>query len=248
MYFESSSRREFLARMIVTGSGGPILSIFNLRQAAAQIAFAYESLMMGVLFMAAKIARQAALGQLWLNNSEIITASKNEFDSEIQAFWANDSIIVNRTAGPLHLDTPLQSSDGPLLLGVNFHPWMSIVGYHPSVTLNTHEIASLRAATELFTNAESGWLDQDGTMVIAPFPDTPRLSISQVHVDGFAAIVRKNNLNPNDYRLHYVRYYVMAIRQGGGRVRPQPIIAYAYTRRADADIKEKLNIAYATLQ
>jgi hypothetical protein len=117
----------------------------------------------------------------------------------------------------------------PVYVGVAYHPWAHVSGYHPNRTLNAAEIE---------------WLERVYTeMHVMPFPDTPRRAISSLHEDVFVNILQRANRNPSDYRIHYARYYVIAGTRGS-RVVPRLVMAFAYTLRTAVDIKRELQISY----
>ena len=82
-------------------------------------------------------------------------------------------------------------------------------------------------------------------MLFTPFPDTPRLPITATYEDSFVQIVKRANLNPDDYRLHYARYFVTAGRRGT-QITPRVLLAHAYTLKTAVNIKQELRISYTS--
>jgi hypothetical protein len=187
------------------------------------------------------VVEQRELARDYLDSAQVVRANKSEFSSPTQAEWANDFAIQHPTG-----KYPSFSTRVGARAGIGPHPWMHILPeYNPSVTLNVAEMESLQPTASFFQRQLS--LYRNSVLVMAPFPDTPRLPAEQVHIDGFANIVHRANLNPDDYRLHYVRYYVMSVAGTNRPAKVQPLIAHAYTRRDEIRIKENCHINYSLI-
>jgi hypothetical protein len=240
----SLSRRDLLARTIATGVGGITLSTFPGRPPLAQSLTDPQQVKSGISRWNDTTSSEPSLVKEWLANSEATKATKNEFDSGVHGEWANDWAVVNRSKTYARCSTIFGQLDNPYWMGVVFHPWMHVLGYAPNRTLNTTELATLYESQRFFDRTLNFF--SDGQMVFAPFPDTPRIQISSLHEDSFVRILTRANVNPNDFRLHYARYYVMAGRRGSRTV-PIPLLAHAYTLRSATDIKESLRISYTSV-
>jgi hypothetical protein len=240
----SLSRRELLARTIATGVGGLFLSSFGSRPAPAQSLTLAEDLRKGVVSWNKQVAHQPPLIQDWLGHSEIIRATKNEFaDDSFHGEWANDYAYEHEEKKYVRGGTIFGAESNSWWMGIVYHPWQHIDGYHPFRTLNVVEKAAQYENRTFFERTLSFY--QEGQMTFAPFPDTKRLRLTQVHYDSFYQIVRKANLNPDDYRLHYARYHVMAGRAGGS-IRPRPLIAHAYTLKTAVNVRQELRMTYSS--
>jgi hypothetical protein len=239
----SLSRRDLLTRAIATGVGGITFSTFCGGRTSAQSLTDPQQLRYGIEQWNDALSAQPLLIKNWMATSEFRMASKNEFTSQIDADWANDWVVSNRSNTGARCNTLFGKNDSDLFMGVEFHPWMHIDGYHPNRTLNTVEMAALDENKPFFEQTLNFF--KDGRLFIAPFPDTPRLRITSAHEDTFVRIVRRANQNPDNYHLHYARYYVMAW-WSGSRITPRPILAHAYTLKTAKDIKVELRIAYTT--
>jgi hypothetical protein len=240
----SPSRRKLLTKIVATGVGGAIFSTFDAGEADAQLVGNPADLLQAVSFMNENIAENRTSAQEWLAGSEIIKATKNEFDSPIQAEWASDFSLRNER-GFLKTNARFQSDTEQCQMGVSFHPLMSIIGYRPNLTLNIFEIKSLYTATTAYNN-NIGLYSND-RMVLAPFPDTARLEIQPLYEDTFVRIVLMHNDDPNKYRLYYARFYVMCVATSTGKRKPQPILAHAYGLRNITNIKEDVRISYTLI-
>jgi len=243
MAFLSATRREAIAAIIASGAGllmsscernnpEPLESdgANDLRASARR------------LIELSPDASERKVANDWLAKSAVIAASKLEFadSSETHRFWANDLVLRH----PEGLGLTLTLSAGRIPGGIMFHPWMHVTGYHVAATLNNQEIASISSKAEYFDKTLRFY--QDVGIVYTPFPDTERLAIKDVFLDSFVAVVQRANLNPDDYRLQYARYYVLTGQSGT----PRPLLAHAYTSVTETNItrvKRTCKLTYTTI-
>src|SRR5580658_3557980 len=73
----------------------------------------------------------------WFSRCSVGEANKLEFQQPIHAKYANDFVLQSTT------ELELNFSREAVFLRVHGHPWMSITGYNPNLTLNNSEIAAL---------------------------------------------------------------------------------------------------------
>jgi hypothetical protein len=174
----------------------------------------------------------------WLAQCTLEKTQKQDLGGGLHADYANPFELRSK-AGPLSLTF----SSGPpaLLLADHPQPWMSIVGYSPNVTLNNAEIAALAPTAAFFD--ETLRLYKDKKMVFTPFPDTPRLPVKGEHDDDFKQKATNAKLNPKDYELKYVRYYLTGTVSTSGQNAAQVLMAYAYVRKGS----EHLQISFSPL-
>jgi hypothetical protein len=240
------SRRELLTSSIARGIGGTIFSTFALSQARSQESTEGDNLRAGVGFMSDKVSSNPSAAREWLQSAETIRATKNEFISDLHGYWASDFALRSTNHSFLVTLTPFikANSTGVCRMGVAFHPWMHIDGYGVNRTLNVPEIQSLYPAATFFRRQLN--LFENGTMAMVPFPDTPQLPINTLHEDTFVKIVLQAQSNPNAYRLHYARYYIMAGRTGSAS-NFIILVAHAYTLKDEPDTKNGLRIAYTSV-
>ncbi len=239
------SRRALISRVVATGVGGVVWSTLGSKIAGAQPSGlsqpGEDDLVNSVVTMGNNIADQPPLVQDWLKHSETNRegktrlAQKQGFENDFHGQWANQREFVT-PLNPLRTRFAIADSGTRYcLMGVFYHPWMHILGYAPNRTLNFWEVESLRPTT-VFLERQFR-LSRNGILAIAPFPDTPRISPTQVYSDGFARIVTDANLNPNNFILWYVRFYLMAVATSEGVQQPQPILAHAYTYGRSNDMQ-----------
>jgi hypothetical protein len=165
----------------------------------------------------------------WFSRCSVGEANKLEFQQPIHAKYANDFVLQSTT------ELELNFSRAAVFLRVHGHPWMSITGYNPNLTLNNSEIAALLPMAS-FLDAQARFYNNN-LIEAVPFPDTPRLEVQDMHLDLFERTARRANVNPRDYRLHYVRYYVLASAAGASQRMAKPLLAYAYSRNGSDDLR-----------
>ena len=228
----SLSRRELISRVVATGIGGAVCSTFGSRPLLGQPNT--QALVNSVVAMGDNIAAQPPLVRQWLQNSEtarggrVLQQARNVgFDNDFHESYANQWEFIDPMQPAYTRFIVQDAGTRTCLMGVYYHPWMHILGYAPNRTLNYVESESLRPTTVFLERRFR--LARNGVMAIAPFPDTLRMRPAQEHVDGFARIVLDANMNPNDFVLRYVRFYLMAVVSSYGTQEPQPILAHAYS-------------------
>jgi hypothetical protein len=105
----SPSRREMLTRMIATGAGGVLLTSFSGVVARAQDRQEAVRLRMGVDYVG-DATDEGSVVREWLQYSETIRATKNEFESGIHGEWANDIALKNDRSQYLQIITRFYKS------------------------------------------------------------------------------------------------------------------------------------------
>jgi hypothetical protein len=239
------NRRTLVSRLAAMGVGGTLLSTFSISRLLAQTDSEAAELRRGVSFVGDQMTEESGAVQSWLRQSQDIEASKKEFQQgSVHQYWANDTAL-RPGDGLAHLqaNTIFFTGRAWVVMGVRFHPWMSIVGYGPGVTLNNPEIWALGRSAEHFQRL---MLWDDATIVIAPFPDTERRLPAAGDQEAFARDVWAHGENPEHYDLHYVRNYVMSVRRGGGRA-AQPLRGFGYTRRGASRSKRNLSVSFSLI-
>jgi hypothetical protein len=223
--------------MVATGAGATVISTFGTSllsgQTDEEAAKLRGDTKEGVLWLGNNVSQQPDSVKEWLANSEVIKASKKEFDQPVHAEWANDTALRGTKQNFLKTAAGFFGKAMHFAqMGVTFHPWMTVLDdYSPNVTLNNVEIASLLPTAKYFMKQP---FYNKGSMVLAPFPDTPRLPVNQLSLDGFAKLVLNARFNPDDFKLHYVRYYVMSVATKKGQApKTQTLVAHGYTRAGE---------------
>jgi hypothetical protein len=164
----------------------------------------------------------------WFEGSSVKRATKIEFQAPIHASYANDFILQSST------DFELRYNPTAVPIRVHGHPWMSITSYSPNVTLNNAEIAALLPTATFFDSQMRFYNNGTGS---APFPDSPRLQVQDMHQDAFDRSARGASINPRRFHLHYVRYYLLGTAPSLGHPKPQPLLAHAYSAIGSEDLR-----------
>jgi hypothetical protein len=242
------NRRTLFSQLLATGASSTLLSTFSISQALAQTDDDAEELKRGVRFLGDHAAEQPEAVQDWLRHSQVYEASKKEFPEGPHKYWANNYMFPRGEDGILLVDTMYYGRGGVggrAMMGVLFHPWMTVLAeYKPEVTLNTPEIYALKPTAAYFQTLV---LWSNGVMVYAPFPDTERRLPVAEDFDAFERDVHGHGQNPSDYRLQYVRNYVMSVRTNMGSRDTQPLRAFGFTRRGEDRDLSNLRLSFARL-
>jgi hypothetical protein len=162
----------------------------------------------------------------WFRKCSVKEATKLEFQQPIQARYANSFVLES----PIDFALNFSRSGPPIR--VAGHPWMSIAGYSPNVTLNNAEVAAL-SPMAIFLDRQLN-LYHNNNLKGLPFPDTPRLDVQELHREAFERIARIANVTPREYQLHYARYYVALTETTYGQQKPRPLLALAYSHKGSA--------------
>jgi hypothetical protein len=240
----SKSRRDFLARSIASGTAIVLYDTFGSADLfAGEDWDSQTELEEHLRVVNNNLADASPEMQDYLKHSEIVRATTSS--GEFHETYNNSYQIVHEQRQSFSTQTSFtgykDESSGILWVGINLHPWSWIASeYRPNLTLNNAELEVLKKTNDSFTEIAK-WKNE--TLVVVPFPDSPRLVVEQQHLDGFARLLKKNDIDPDQHELRYVRYFLSATRKGSdSSLRMKVITAYAHTRKGGS--KSSLKIDY----
>jgi hypothetical protein len=184
-----------------------------------------EELQEAVLSLAATSGAQTDEVQEWLENSQIVRASRTP------DFHANYSNLYQlRSREPLEFATSFQVQNGNGYGGVNRDPWLAPGRGSSTRDLNIAEVNSLaREAARMGFEIQ---IYSGGAIVptVLPFPVQPREGLFPVDYQAFSVLCARAGEDSRRFFVHYRRRFVMGIRHASSGVSGgQPVMAFGYS-------------------